>query len=157
MAESGIKTHIAERISSARDTYLKDLEAIDEPSLGQSPGGVARSPFDFTYEVVFVNRRVSTRLRGGVPEPFDFESWMVAPEEFCSKETAIKELKDSATEVLDAWNALPEEDLFKVIDTPGGPTNPVKVASLCATHLVYHDAQLNYLQALLGDDEMHWE
>lgn len=157
MDAAAIKSHIAERITSARDTYINDLTALDHAALVQSPGGAARTPYDFTYEVVFVNRRITTRLKGGVPEAFDFAGWIVAPEEFCDKDVAIRELKASATEVLDAWNACADAELDTPIETPSGATSAIKVASLCATHMTYHDAQLNYLQALLGDDEMHWD
>lgn len=155
--DTNIKAHIATRISVALDEYVKDLQALDEPSLAKPPGGVARSPYDFTYEVAFVNRRIATRLRGGVPEKFAQEGWIVAPEQFRSKDALIKEIQESTTAVLDAWNALPESQAFESIATPSGETNAVALASMCATHMSYHDAQLNYLQALLGDDELHWE
>jgi hypothetical protein len=158
MDSQAFKESVTERISNASNLYVKDLEAIDEPKLGQSPGGVARSPYDFTYEVVFVNKRVAQRLRGEVPEKFDFEGWMKAPEEFKTKSVAVKALRDSCDEVLEAWNAMPASDMDKkIVLGDNSESNPLRMANLCATHLVYHDAQLNYIQSLTGDDEMHWD
>ena len=157
MDAQAFKDSVTDRINSACELYVKDLEALDEPKLGQTPGGVARAPYDFTYEVVFVNRRVTKRLRGEVPEPFEFDGWMKAPEEFRSKSAAVSALKESCNEVLEAWKALPAEDMGKTIVLgDGSESNTLKMANLCATHLVYHDAQLNYIQSLCGDDEMHW-
>lgn len=151
-----IKAHIEERLVRGLELYVKDLEAIDETDLLRSPGGNARKPIDFTYEVAFVNRRISSRVRGITPPEWTFDGWIEAPEGFLDKQTIIKELKESTEEVISLWRALPAEDVEKEIETPTGPTSALKLMSLCATHLVYHDAQLNYLQSLLGDDEMHW-
>lgn len=151
-----IKAHIEERLVRGLELYVKDFEAIDEADLMRSPGGNARSPIDFTYEVAFVNQRIAARLKGQEPEAWTFEGWIEAPEEFKSKQVAIERLKSSTQEVIELWNAMPAEDCEKEIETPTGPTSALKLTSLCASHLVYHDAQLNYLQSLLGDDEMHW-
>ena len=157
MEAIAVKELISKQLESARDRYIKDFDAIDEPALGQSPGGVARSPFDFTYEVSFVNKRIAKRLRGEVPEVVDMTGWMRAPEEFRSKGVAIAEFKASTDEVITAWKAIPEGELTKKIELPGGDSSPFNMATLCLGHVTYHDAQLNYLQSLTGDDEMHWD
>lgn len=152
------KNHIATRIRDAAKCYVGDMEALTQDQLNTSPGGSARSPFDFTYEVIFVNRRLARRIRGETPDPVNFEGWIVAPDEYKNKEYAISEFKSSVDDVLNAWNGLDEADFEKPIPLPQGePTNPAKLGSLCATHIAYHDAQLNYLQAMLGDGEMHWD
>ena len=130
---------------------------MDEPTLLSSPGGVARVPIDFTYEVVVVNRRVLARLKNEDPGPFDSSGWMVAPEDFRNKRAAIDGIRESTNAVLEAWDALPEGDINKSIPLESGETTALKAASMCATHLVYHDAQLNFVQSLAGDDEMHWQ
>ena len=59
--------------------------------------------------------------------------------------------------ILAAWDEIPETDLEKVITLPKGETSPLDLASLTMSHLNYHDAQLNYVQAMSGDDKVHWE
>lgn len=154
---SVIKEHIAKRIEQARDVYAKDLDALEEARLAQSLGGAARTPYDFTYEVVFVNWRIAKRLRGEEPEPYNPEGWITAPEDFKNRQVMRDALLSSANDVLDAWATVPEDRVSLEIETPGGRQTALQLASLCATHMVYHDAQLNYIQSLVGDDEMHWD
>lgn len=156
MDAAAVKKMVGDKIRSARDCYIQDLEAMDEAVLRSSPGGTARIPLDFTYEVIYVNKRILCRLTGNEPEAFDAEGWITAPEEFQSKAAAIAGIRESTDKVLEAWEAVPDNEIDKVITLPNGETTPLAAAHLCATHLMYHDAQLNYVQSLMGDDEMHW-
>jgi hypothetical protein len=36
------------------------------------------------------------------------------------------------------------------------PTPLFTLAHIAVSHLWYHDGQLNYIQALLGDEKVHW-
>ena len=157
METIAVRELISKQLESARDRYVSDLDAIDEPLLGKSPGGVARSPYDFTYEVAYVNRKIAKRLRGEIPEVVDMQGWIKAPEDFREKAVAMESFKSSTDEVIAAWNAIPENELTKKIELPSGESTPFNMATLCLGHIVYHDAQLNYLQSLTGDDEMHWD
>lgn len=154
---SDLKTYTRARIAESTGMYIQDLEAMGAELLGRSPGGVARTAYDFTYEVVVVNRRVAARLRGEDPGPWPSEGWMMAPDEYKNKDFAVAEMKESSEEVLAAWDLLDPAAIEKPIVLPNGETNPLAMASLIATHAVYHDAQLNYLQAISGDGDMHWE
>lgn len=150
------KSYLAEQVRGAKDKYLKDLEALDEGALRSSPGGTARTPYDFTYEVVYVNRRIAARLRGEDPGPFSGEGWIRAPEDCQNKVRMATDLRESTDAVLKAWEALPSTELEKKIPVANSETTPIEMMTLCSVHLNYHDAQLNFLQTLLGDDEMHW-
>ncbi|MBS1723900.1 MAG: DinB family protein [Armatimonadetes bacterium] len=155
---ASLKEHMAKRIEEARDSYIKDFEALDECELGRSLGGVARVPYDFTYEVLFVNKRIATRLSGGDPGPFSMEGWMKAPEEYRDSKRMMEEFRSTADEILRLWNGTPDGELEKEIPLPSGnTTSPLDLAELCASHMMYHDAQLNYIQTLVGDAEMHWD
>ncbi|MBX3119082.1 MAG: DinB family protein [Fimbriimonadaceae bacterium] len=152
-----IKAHISDRIRTAAACYAGDLAAMSEEALANSLGGVARSPYDYTYEVIFVNRRFAARIRGEEPAPFKMDGWIMAPEEYKNRDYAVSEFNSSVQEVLDAWEALPEDQYERVIPLPHGePTSPFKLAAHCASHITYHDGQLNYHQAALGDSDMHW-
>lgn len=151
------KAETKERLENALRDYLDDLNATDEAVLASSPGGAARSPYDFTYEVAFVNRRVAARLRREDPGPWHRESWLTAPPEFCTKAEAIKAVEQSGNDVLSGWDNWPDDSLDEKIPLPNGETTPIDMANLIARHLVYHDAQLNYCQALSGDSEVHWQ
>lgn len=147
------KAYATSQIQNALRYYKSDLEAIPEDQFCASPGGCARAPVDFTYEVAFVNRRIAGRLRGDEMAPMPFEGWMVAPEDQRHKARSIAEFEASMNEVAAALG----DDVHRTIVTPDRTTTALELALFCALHVMYHDAQLNYFQALKGDDAMHWE
>lgn len=153
MQPSDLKDYMRKSLESTRDTYLKDLEAMSPELLTASPGGSARSAMDMTYEVAFFNRRMAKRMRGEPVEPFKFEGWMKAPADFTDPQGA---LRDSMDELIAAWDATPDAELGRVIEIPSGTTSPFDLAYFAIRHVNYHDAQLNYIQSLQGDDKMHW-
>lgn len=152
-----LKAHMRAMMTDAIDKYRDDLEAMPEDLLAKSPGGTARRPLDFTYEIVVINRRIACRLRNEDPGKFAFEGWVTAPVEFAAKEVVLREFNDTCQAVLDAYDAVPEDEIERVIPLPQGQTSPLDLATLMASHTMYHDAQLNYAQCLAGDDQMHWK
>jgi hypothetical protein len=158
MTPQAVKDYFRKQIADAQNDYVKDLDALSEEQLASTPGGAARSPYDFTFELVFVNRRIAQRLRGETPAPAsNDDGWMKAPESFRSKETAKKEVAETMDEILKAWDNLDPANLQTPIKLPNGnETSAIDMASLAARHAGYHDAQLNYLQAMHGDEKVHW-
>lgn len=151
-----LKSFLRDRIAKAAKRYIDDLEAMPEEMLGRSPGGVARTPYDFTYEIVYVNRRLTKRLKGEDPGPANMETWLTAPPDFQSKDEAKNQMRESSDALLSAFDAVGENALERVIPLPQGETSPLDLAALTLTHYSYHDAQLNYIQAMSGDDKVHW-
>ncbi|HRI44478.1 MAG TPA: DinB family protein [Fimbriimonadaceae bacterium] len=147
------KAYATAQVENALKFYRADLEAIAEEDFCASPGGSARAPIDFTYEVSFVNRRLAGRLRGDEMPAMHFEGWMMAPEDHRSKAASIADFESSMNEVLAALG----DDVHRPIVTPDRTTTAMEMALFCALHVMYHDAQLNYFQALKGDDKMHWD
>jgi len=155
---SSAKELFVKEIESVRDSYLKDLEAMSPEQLGKSPGGSARTPYDFTFEAVFVNDRIATRLRGETPSPVaNDDTWITAPADFCDKQKAINGFRDSMNKIIDAFTKADESKLLDpIMMANGSETCLLKLAYFACMHNSYHDAQLNYLQALSGDDKVHW-
>lgn len=154
---SDLHAHLRKQMDSARKFYVADLSALTHDQLNTSPGGVARCGYDYTYEVAYVNARVAKRLRGEVPEPYP-EGWITAPDEFRVRDRAIDAINASTDEVLLAWDAIASDDIHKgFIAANGEEVSFVDIMSLASYHMGYHDGQLNYLQAMLGDGQMHWQ
>src|SRR5437868_8071244 len=142
-----LKSHLKERIGGWGKSYVNDLQAMTDDQLAKSPGGSSRTPFDITYEVIYVNKRVAARLRGEDPGPWlQSEGFLKAPQEFCKKDSAIQQLDDSVKAVLEGWEKTPPDKLEETIKVPTGETSPLDLVNLVATHLAYHDGQLNYHQ-----------
>lgn len=149
----------AKALTELRDVqkrYLTDLRALSDEAIAKSPGGAARTPANFTFEITVVNKRLKTRMQGGDPGPFDPNAWTETPTEFETKEGAAKAFSDSLDEIIAAVEGIDEADMLKEISTPSGTTSPFDLAEFCAYHINYHDGQLNYIQALNGDSSIHW-
>ena len=151
------KAFFQKRLEDAAKCYVSDLNAMSEQLLQKSPGGTARTPYDFTYEVAYVNQRISKRLAGSEVEPWDPREWLKAPSKFQTRASAIESIESSVKQILNAWSAIPPSEVNKSITVPSGETTPIELISLAATHLMYHDAQMNYLQTLESDGEVHWQ
>ncbi|HXH59786.1 MAG TPA: DinB family protein [Fimbriimonadaceae bacterium] len=151
------KKKATEAISGTRKRYLEDLEAMSEEALTTCPGGCARTPADFTYEIVTLNRRIAKRLRGEDPGPSKFDGWIKAPAEFNNKATIIAEFTDSSKEIEDALAKIPEDEMLRTIQLPKDTTNPYDLVLFASYHTGYHCAQLNYIQTLGNDAEIHWK
>jgi hypothetical protein len=150
------KAKATEAITGAKQRYLDDLTAMTEEQLTKCPGGCARTPADFTYEIVTINRRIAKRLRGEDPGPMKFEGWMQAPAGY-DKATIVREFDDTTKEIEDALAAIPDGEMLRTIQLPNDTTTPYDIVRFAASHIGYHDAQLNYLQTLHDDKEIHWK
>jgi hypothetical protein len=140
-------------IEEVHQCYLDDLGALNDDDLAASPGGSARSPLDFTYEVALVNQRVAARLRGEDvgPWPFSDSEWAKAPAEFRSRDSLVEYLSGSVDTVLSALG-----DANREVVLPSGSKSAFEVAMMVVLHMEYHMAQLNYLQSMKGDAKVHW-
>ncbi|MEQ1822066.1 MAG: DinB family protein [Fimbriimonadaceae bacterium] len=139
-------------IDKAHDRYRKDIESLTHEQLDQHHGG-ARSAYDFTYEVANVNNRVAMRVRGEDPgAPSD--GWTVAPDDFKSKEACTAGLAESVANLKSALEAC--ADFTEVRDLPLGKMSIFELANFMLVHMTYHDGQLNFIQAMADDQEVHW-
>ena len=136
--------------------YLQDLEAMSHAHLDSGAGGASRSSYDMTYEVVLVNKRILSRLKGEEPTVTMPEGWTIAPDAFRNKEAAMGEFGESMDALIGAWDALPEDQIGRKIETAMGESSPYDLVALAAYHAAYHDAQLNYVQAIREDEKVHW-
>ncbi len=154
--ELDLKTFAIKQLEDVRDRYLQDLQALPDEAFDSSFGGSARTPAHFTYEIVCVNERFVKRLSGEDPGPFNPETWANTPDNFRSKAGSIQGFEASLNQVVDAVKGMADNEMLREIQTPGGSTNPYDLALFCASHVNYHDGQLNYIQALHGDTAVHW-
>jgi len=56
-----------------------------------------------------------------------------------------------------ALRGLSDEELDREVTAPwGAPFKALFLAGVVASHMEYHGGQVNYIQSLYGDAEMHW-
>lgn len=142
-------------VRKAVEMYLNGLEHLPEEAYAACLGGKARLVADITYEVTLVNQNTNLRLQG-LPAPAWPEGWVVAPEELRGKAAAIDAFRNSAEELLATMEALPPEAFDDSLASEIGKASFADRSRFVALHLWYHCGQLNFAQALLGDDSLHW-
>lgn len=152
-----LKKYCRDTIESSGKSYRQDLDALPEEALTSTSGGASRSPVAITYELVVVNKRLATRMRGEDPGPFDPTAWSTVPGEFNSASGCKAGFAKSIEDLLSSLDSIPDDQMDRSIPTPSGSTTPFDLALFAALHIGYHDGQLNLLQAQLGDAEMHWQ
>jgi len=142
-------------VEGIRDMYVRDLEELSEEDiLNPNLGDKVRSPIDFTYEIIVVNKMIGMRLNGQTPPARDQEGWIVAPEDFRSKAKAIQGITESMDAILLQLDG--ETDLTRSVEIFGRERSAFEGYMIIATHTMYHVGQLNYLQSMRGDGENHW-
>ncbi len=150
-----LKDHAEGVLTDARDRYIQDLEALSHDQLAARPNENTRSVYDFTYEIVVVNQRFLSRLNRQEP-PDLAEGWIKAPEDFCNKDRAIADFRKSMDDVEALLKPLTPEEFGTEIPMKQGSWTIFRIVCFLAMHVNYHDGQLNYIQSLAGDGEVHW-
>lgn len=152
-----VKAAVIDRIKSTAEMYIKDLGFIPKDKLAVSPMGKARPALEFTAECAGFNFFVAALALGapkGVPSDDERKAFYASID---TLEKATTTLQASVDQLTSALSGVSEEALFEPATAPWGEeTTLYRLADITATHMAYHDGQLNYIQALYGDDSSHW-
>lgn len=150
-----LRSFVVKTFTGSIEGFLKDLDALSHEDLKQSFGKSSRTAYDFIYEVGIINQRVATRCRGEDPGPMPWtfgDGWLSAPAEFYDKEASKQHIQSTGDAVLAAVG----EDVERSVAV-GENMQPVyQLVLFAAEHTQYHDAQLNFIQAMVGDLAVHW-
>ena len=136
--------------------FLQDLNALPEGSFTKSFGGKSRTIADFVYEVNLVNDHIGMVMRGEEPFVWPDGKWIFAPASLDSKEKVIKAFEESSDKIIATCEDFTNEEFESTLKVDDGDTTRAERCRFMAWHVAYHDGQLDFIQALLGDDEMHW-
>ncbi len=151
------KEHLRTFTERAYRLLVNDLNALAQERHHASPGGCARSALNIVAECAMVNQYIAEYLTTGKAERPSPEQRAAHLASFDTSEKALAYLEKATQQLLEAIGALDEAMLGDVSDQPlRRPMSRFAVAELPAVHMSYHDGQLNYIQTLHGDDQMHW-
>lgn len=104
-----------------------------------------------------MNNRIAAQLRGEDPGPWPFgEDWATCPDCERDKTKVIEGIKSSTEAILSAMENVSDEKFTERFKVGEHETSCADRVGLAGMHMMYHCAQLNYIQGLHGDDEMHW-
>lgn len=142
-------------IKNVLNFYVKDLGALPEEAIFKSFGPKVRTVADIVYEVTLVNDHIGQALRG---EPqFEWpDGWVKAPAEWNTKQVVIDTFKTSLEKQIATLETFLPDNMDQVMVNEGKETTPASQARFMGIHLWYHLGQINFVQTLIGDEEMHW-
>ena len=135
--------------------FQQDLENLPADVFDKSLGGKARTVADIAYEVRLTNERLCHDLQGQ-PSSEQPNAWAIAPEEARTKEATIQSFQTSCEQVIQLIERMSPEELEEVVPGVLGEASRADHCRSMTVHLWYHSGQLNFIQALLGDSDMHW-
>ena len=137
--------------------YGKDLEATPDDVLAASQNGKTRSILAFTAETIGFNYMVAGVLSGDnkpMPSAEEREAFTAS---INSKAAAIAGLESSVGALTAAIQGVNSNDWMTVVMAPWGmETTKSNICGWAALHTMYHDGQINIVQVLNGDTEVHW-
>jgi len=156
--ELDLKAHLKGMAERMKGLLISDVRAIPADKHTACPGGCAKSPLYMIAECATVNMMVAHYLKTGerLPRPSADERDALL-KSYTDTEKTLAFLEESVVkyrEAVDGFDAARfaehNNEFF------GRPMTNFGIAELVGVHMMYHDGQLNYIQMLLGDSNIHW-
>jgi hypothetical protein len=151
-----VQQQAARLTRQAWEGLLRTAEFVPAEKRDWVPEGKARTYHDFMAECAIMADWGARFLKTGEFPPFDREAYEKAKAGLDTLEK-IKTAGNAGIErICAAIEAVPDAKLGETILTPWGMTMTIAdMLFTCYWNLVYHWGQVNYIQMLLGDTEMH--
>jgi hypothetical protein len=151
------KKHLISLTQRMKGLLVNDLNAIPADKQNVCPGGCARPPLSLVVECGMINEFIAKFLTTGSTERMPREQREAFMNSFDTSEKALDYLDNQTQTLCAAFETLDENSLGETSDVLfGRPMTRLAIAELPAFHMMYHDGQLNYIQTLYGDTEIHW-
>ena len=157
MSAFDFRAHLRGATERAHQLLVKDLHALPEESAGGCPGGVARPALELVAECAGTNGFIAGMLTTGEanrPTPEQRKAYYAS---FTTRESVLAELEQKTQLLLNAIDGMDETTMGEMLPGVfGSPMTRFALAGVPAMHMMYHDGQINYIQCLHGDSEIHW-
>jgi len=141
-----------EKTQSVHREVLVGLKYIPDEKLDWCPMGKAKTPRHIGLECAGAYKWGAAIIRGGPAE------WPEAKDEdYPTREAMVELLDASLAEFAAALDTVTEEQLNETREVFWGQESVRNLLWINYWHSVYHAGQLNYIQTMLGDTEMHME
>jgi len=145
---------VAKSLRIAARSMLTAAKHIPEDQREVTFGGVSKPARWIVAHCAKVHRMAAKVVQGQSLEDVHHE----AMDTSADWETAVSELKESADDLVRIVEELSPDAAARKVRVPWGEEiAAIEFASFVAGHTMYHCGQLNYIQTLLGDGDMHFE
>ena len=145
--------------NTQKSTQLLATSALAIPidKRAWSPGGVARTTISILQEcATFPTFTVLTLANRRMPNEAEIQALVGDVDlKAASLETLIEVMNRQTEKLVESIKAFPEADLEKEMTFPWGTYTMLGVMGFHYWNNTYHLGQINYLQMILGDAEMH--
>ena len=157
MAKVNAKESIIGIIRQGQTFVTKDLKAIPKDKQNSTFGGCTRSALNMVAECGGNCRVMGQILKGEAVGAMTDEARMAHYNSFDTEEKVLAHLNENVEYLI---GVVQESDNETFGDDctgfPYGQMSRFGVAQLPGVHMMYHDGQLNYIQTLLNDEQVHW-
>ena len=157
MSTFDARAHLHGVTVRAHQMFVKDLNALTEENASKCPGGVARPAIEVVVECAGLNGSIAGLLTTGEfnrPTPEQRKAYYAT---ITTREAALAELEQKTQILLAAIDTMDENTMGEMLPGIfGSPMTRFALAEVPFMHMMYHDGQLNYIQCLNGDSEIHW-
>jgi len=136
--------------------YTADINAVPEEQWTKTQGGCTRPANELTADAISLLIWTTNTIKGN-SIPSEEGAMKALTAEISTRHAAIAKLAEAVDDLASAVAGASDETLNKTVDAPWGmPTPLFMIAQIAASHIWYHDGQLNYIQCLHGDGKVHW-
>lgn len=153
-----LQDQIVRQTQRALEEVLRAFEALPEDKRDWKPAEHSRSAMSQLQEIAVVPVFHEMLLQGsGLPDGFhrDLQARAAALTSF---DECRSEAVRATAALCGAIASFPDERLDEEVTLPFGPGMTMTMADVLTQHhwnMVYHLGQINYIQTMLGDREMH--
>jgi hypothetical protein len=149
------KAYLAGWLQAVTGMTIADINAIPDDKWAAVYGGCARPCGALLADTVTNLKWTAATVRGEASDAYNGMGPL--GEVYADKAAAIAGLSEASAELASALAAAGDDHLNSMVTAPWGQQAPVYLlAQISMNHIWYHDGQLNYIQALNGDDQVHW-
>lgn len=160
VAQKEIITQAVSFAESAKTRLIHALEAVPDDKLTWTPAPTAKSALKIAAHAAISNNSFAMMLRGDPLPDIPFEQIFAKIEEMenavTTREEAIKLIEENTATAIAALNGLTTERLGQEVQTPFGSMPITFIMMLVGRHPDSHAAQIDYLQTIWGDNQMHF-
>jgi hypothetical protein len=134
----------------------KDIDATSEEDFACCPGGKARPATNYIAEAGLFNTVVSEVVTN--PEnAIDMHARYEVLKDISTKDQSREMFTKGCRDLQAAIESTSPEDLATEVTAPWGmPSTKGKLLMWGINHSMYHLGQLNQLQLIKGDEDVHW-
>ncbi|MBI3920736.1 MAG: DinB family protein [Armatimonadetes bacterium] len=142
-----------------KSQFLNTFAFVPDDKLTWSPSPTAKSALRVAAHVGVANHAFAGVLRGEKMPGTDFEELIermnAAELGVTSREQAVQLIEESTAAVLVSLDSLTPEAVGSMVETPVVNAPMAFFMSLPGLHMSTHAAQVDYLQTIWGDLDMH--